>query len=91
MKERATPGRRKRQPAKTVLKDAPAPQADDSRSAGRPFPIVGIGASAGGLEALELWRPHLGHLRGRGAGEHVHGGPAVRRTEGCVIDGRMCD
>ena len=55
MKKQATPERRKRQPAKTVLKDAPSPQADDSRSAVRPFPIVGIGASAGGLEALELF------------------------------------
>jgi two-component system CheB/CheR fusion protein len=55
MKKQATPERRKRQPAKTVLKDAPSPQADDSRRVDAAFPIVGIGASAGGLEALELF------------------------------------
>ncbi|MGD0265060.1 MAG: chemotaxis protein CheB [Candidatus Methylomirabilota bacterium] len=55
MKKQATPERRKRQPAKSVLKDAPSPQADDSRRVDAAFPIVGIGASAGGLEALELF------------------------------------
>jgi two-component system CheB/CheR fusion protein len=32
---------------------------DEARSAGRPFPIVGIGASAGGLEALDLFLRNL--------------------------------
>ena len=31
------------------------PPTGDVRGAERPFPIVGIGASAGGLEALELF------------------------------------
>jgi len=33
----------------------PSLSADDARSASRQFPIVGIGASAGGLEALDLF------------------------------------
>ena len=49
MKKQTKPARRPQKPADAV------PQADDSRSASRPFPIVGIGASAGGLEALELF------------------------------------
>ena len=59
MKKQATPERRKRQPAKTVLKDAPSPQADDSRRVDAAFPIVGIGASAGGLEALDHFLRHV--------------------------------
>ena len=44
-----------RKPA-AITSKTPAPPADDARSAGRSlFPIVGIGASAGGLEALELF------------------------------------
>src|SRR3990167_1825128 len=49
MKKQTKPARRPQKPADAV------PQADDSRSASRPFPIVGIGASAGGLEALDLF------------------------------------
>ncbi len=49
MKKQTKPARPPQKPADT------APQADDARSAGRTFPIVGIGASAGGLEALELF------------------------------------
>src|SRR3989339_337151 len=41
--------------AKSVRKDASLPQAVDRQGGDRPFPIVGIGASAGGLEALELF------------------------------------
>jgi chemotaxis methyl-accepting protein methylase len=55
MKKQTKPERRQQKPANAVPKETPSPQADDSRSAGRPFPIVGIGASAGGLEALELF------------------------------------
>ncbi|MDP2601143.1 MAG: chemotaxis protein CheB [Deltaproteobacteria bacterium] len=53
MKKQRQRGLRKRAaiPGKT-----PPPSADDAPSAGRStFPIVGIGASAGGLEALELF------------------------------------
>ncbi|MBM2847765.1 MAG: cheBR [Anaerolineales bacterium] len=35
--------------------ETPSPPADVARASSRPFPIVGIGASAGGLEALELF------------------------------------
>ena len=52
----------KKQPQRGLRKRAaipgktPPPSADDAPSAGRStFPIVGIGASAGGLEALELF------------------------------------
>jgi two-component system CheB/CheR fusion protein len=39
-----------------LLSPKTAPTAEDARRAGRsPFPIVGLGASAGGLEALELF------------------------------------
>jgi two-component system CheB/CheR fusion protein len=41
----------KQRPAKTNS----APPADNGRSAERFFPIIGIGASAGGLEALDLF------------------------------------
>ena len=56
MKKPAQPARRKHQPAAAIPRKTPSPQADNARSAGRsPFPIVGIGASAGGLEVLELF------------------------------------
>ena len=56
MKKPAKPARRKNQPAAAIPRKMPSPQADNARSAGRsPFPIVGIGASAGGLEVLELF------------------------------------
>ena len=56
MKKPAKPARRKNQPAAAIPRKTPSPQADNARSAGRsPFPIVGIGASAGGLEVLELF------------------------------------
>jgi len=47
--------RPKRRTPSAVPKTKPSPTADDARSADRSFPIVGIGASAGGLEALELF------------------------------------
>jgi two-component system CheB/CheR fusion protein len=56
MNKPAKPARRKNQPAAAIPKKTPSPQADNARSAGRStFPIVGIGASAGGLEVLELF------------------------------------
>ena len=58
MKKQTKPARRPQKPADAV------PQADDSRSASRPFPIVGIGASAGGLEALELFLRNVPEVSG---------------------------
>jgi two-component system CheB/CheR fusion protein len=55
MNKQTKPARWQQKPANAVPKETPSPQADDSRGAGRRFPIVGIGASAGGLEALELF------------------------------------
>jgi len=53
MKKQSQRGLRK--PVAPPQEDA-SPTADDARNAGRStFPIVGIGASAGGLEALELF------------------------------------
>ena len=41
-------------PSAAIAKDTPTPPANQARNPGRrTFPIVGIGASAGGLEALE--------------------------------------
>ena len=53
MKKKSSPPRRLKKPAKVVLPETPASPASVS------FPIVGIGASAGGLEALEQF---LGHV-----------------------------
>jgi chemotaxis response regulator CheB len=55
MKTPTTLARRKKQPAAAIPNRTPLPPADDARSASRQFPIVGIGASAGGLEALDLF------------------------------------
>ena len=53
MKRKSAPERRQKKPANAVPQATPSPQASVS------FPIVGIGASAGGLEALEHF---LGHV-----------------------------
>jgi len=53
MKRKSSPPRRQQKPRQAALEKAPAPPAN------APFPIVGIGASAGGLEALEQF---LGHV-----------------------------
>ena len=53
MKTRSKPGRRQQPPPEAAREAHPVPPAD------APFPIVGIGASAGGLEALEEF---LGHV-----------------------------
>ena len=49
MKRKSASKRRQKKPVNTALPRAPSPQASVS------FPIVGVGASAGGLEALELF------------------------------------
>ena len=53
MKKTSTPSRRTLKPAKPIARKTPGV------SARGPFPIVGMGASAGGLEALEQF---LGHV-----------------------------
>ncbi len=53
MKRKSAPKRRQKKPANAASPRTPSPQASVS------FPIVGIGASAGGLEALEQF---LGHV-----------------------------
>jgi two-component system CheB/CheR fusion protein len=56
VKKPAKSARRRSQPAAAIPNKTPSPPADNARRAGRStFPIVGIGASAGGLEALELF------------------------------------
>jgi chemotaxis response regulator CheB len=55
MKKQVKPTRRQTKSGNAVLKETPTPQTDDSRGADQSFPIVGIGASAGGLDALELF------------------------------------
>ena len=53
MKKKSAPSRRQKRPIREVPQEATSPQASDS------FPIVGIGASAGGLEALEHFLRHV--------------------------------
>ena len=55
MRKSTKPAHRKKQAAAAISNKTPSPPADNARSAGRQFPIVGVGASAGGLEALELF------------------------------------
>jgi len=54
MKKQLTPTRRQTKSGNAILKETASPQTDDSRGADQSFPLVGIGASAGGLEALAL-------------------------------------
>ena len=65
MKKQVKPTRRQTKTGNAVLKETPTPQTDDSRGAHQSFPIVGIGASAGGLEALELSILHNHHETGQ--------------------------
>ena len=53
MKKPPRPKKGKKEPAATMQ---PVPWPSRAQSA---FPIVGIGASAGGLEALELFLKHV--------------------------------
>ena len=55
MKKRAKPALRRQIKVQAAPRATPTPPADNARHASRFFPIVGIGASAGGLEALELF------------------------------------
>src|SRR5580658_6107810 len=66
MKKTTPRAGQKRQRAAPVRKAAATPLAEAGSHAGRSFPIVGLGASAGGLEALEQF---LGHVpKGCGLG-----------------------
>ena len=58
MKKQSGAGNKRGEPAKTAPSETPVPQ-DDDRHKDSAFPIVGIGASAGGLEALELFLRHV--------------------------------
>ena len=53
MKQKSPPAGRRQQPAKVPRPESLA------APAGVSFPIVGIGASAGGLEALEQFLRHV--------------------------------
>lgn len=53
MKKKTSPAPRARKPAAPAMGKSPAPETEDS------FPIVGIGASAGGFEALEQFMAHV--------------------------------
>ncbi len=55
MKKRAKPEDRNQKPVNIKTKHASSGKENGQRSVGGAFPIVGIGASAGGLEALELF------------------------------------
>jgi len=55
MKKPGKSARRKNQPVAASASKTPLPRADAAPSTGRSFPIIGLGASAGGLEALELF------------------------------------
>jgi two-component system CheB/CheR fusion protein len=53
MKKTKTVQPKGRKPAMAPKGDVPAPQERKPRQSDTPFPIIGIGASAGGLEVLE--------------------------------------
>jgi len=55
MKKQAKPERRNQKTVSIKQKETSSGEENGQHSVGRPFPIVGIGASAGGLEALELF------------------------------------
>ena len=59
MKKRVSPKPSERQPTRHTTKSAPTSPVKDKRSVDRSFPIVGIGASAGGLEALVQFFKHV--------------------------------
>jgi chemotaxis response regulator CheB len=55
MNKQTKPARRTPKANNPVPEETPSPPAESAREPSHPFPIVGIGASAGGLEALELF------------------------------------
>jgi two-component system CheB/CheR fusion protein len=66
MRKKAPHGGRKQQHSAAVRKTVPAPLANTSSGYEISFPIVGIGASAGGLEALEQFLGHVPRDSGLG-------------------------
>jgi two-component system CheB/CheR fusion protein len=59
MTQQKKPTRRPITADQDVTKAAPATRTDESHAAAQSFPILGIGASAGGLEALELFLKNI--------------------------------
>ncbi len=59
MKKKIPRGVRKQQRSAAVRKTAASPLAKDENPPGHSFPIVGLGASAGGLEALDQFLAHV--------------------------------
>jgi two-component system CheB/CheR fusion protein len=59
MKKPTPPKSRKRPSARAAARSAPTAPRKSPRSVDRSFPIVGIGASAGGLEALTQFLEHV--------------------------------
>ena len=87
VKANIKPKRRRGKPPNTAHQSAPV------STATAPFPIVGIGASAGGLEALEHFLSHVPknsgmafvivqHLDPTRKGHHARTAPARHRHEG---------
>jgi chemotaxis methyl-accepting protein methylase len=67
MKKLAKPARRTPKAARPMPEETCSPAGDvASESSHHPFPIVGIGASAGGLEALELFLRNIPESSGMG-------------------------
>ena len=68
MKKPARPLRRQPKPAarRPKAKSGPTPSSVAAAHTHHTFPIVGIGASAGGLEALELFLGHVPPASGLG-------------------------
>ncbi len=56
--------RQARRPAQRTLKEMAPSQGNNDRLTHPSFPVVGIGASAGGLEALEIFLRHVPHSSG---------------------------
>jgi two-component system CheB/CheR fusion protein len=64
MKKQTKPPRRTPKAAGAVPEETPSPPAEAGCESSRAFRIIGIGASAGGLEALELFLANVPNDRG---------------------------
>ena len=72
----------KKKTSKAVIKTIQARPADEKTESGSAFPIVGIGASAGGLEALEHF---LSRVLAKSEREHII---VVLKTTGWKVNGK---